>query len=198
MPASTHTCWKSKAYSATIVSVALFTLYFIPTKPGNKQQSNESWGAEHRAVRTKQKIKMIRTRMFIARKSYLRITRGIVFSAQRLTCEIRSPTKRTHWFNTKVHTLHSCTNHDSSSCKRCNKYETRMTFSTTRGRSWPWSITILLKKPFHMLALLADRLCTIQRRKCPKHGAEHKQVSSVFLSLFLLRYLLAISARIYT
>lgn len=36
--------------------------------------------------------------MFIARKSYLRITRRIVFSAQRLTGEIRSPTKRTHWF----------------------------------------------------------------------------------------------------
>lgn len=122
--------------------------------------------------------------MFIARKSYLRITRGIVFSAQRLTCEIRSPTKRTHWFNTKVHTLHSCTNHDSSSCKRCNKYETRMTFSTTRGRSWPWSITILLKKPFHMLALLTDRLCTVQRRKCPKHGAEHQQVSSIFLYFY--------------
>lgn len=122
--------------------------------------------------------------MFIARKSYLRITRGIVFSAQRLTCEIRSPTKRTHWFNTKVHTLHSWRNHDSSSCKRCNKYETRMTFSTTRGRSWPWSITILLKKPFHMLALLADRLCTVQRRKCPKHGAEHQQVSSIFLYFY--------------
>lgn len=43
---------------------------------------------------------------------------------------------------------------------------------------------ILLKKPFHMLALLIDWLCAVQRRKCPKHGAENNQVSSIFLPLF--------------
>lgn len=150
-PASTGRCWKPSL-------LQLFQWLF-----SSSILHQEKWEiTEHQRLRSrvqgcenKKIVIKIKTRIFIARKIYFRVTGRIVFTAQRLTSKIKSQINSLVY--TKVRSLHTCTYHDSFFIKRYLKYESNTLLSKTRDRSWPWVMTIFCWKPFHVLVPCRDK-----------------------------------------
>lgn len=69
---------------------------------------------------------------------------------------------------TKVHRLHTCTHHDSFLFKRYLKYESNISLSKTRGKSWPWSIIIFLLKTFSHVSAVHTFLVPSREKSVPQ------------------------------